>query len=207
MAKELHITQDESTEKIVISDLLPPANVEIVTAGETPVISVSAAGPMGPKGEKGDKGDQGDTAYGIFSPTGSYYSGTVNLKVSGSFQVSGSSISFNSSAIFGTLFSGSFAGNGTGLYNIPTSSILNFEQGVAGVVFPYTGTAAVTGSISLLKDNTTGTDFFIIRSGSFNAVSVSSEGVLKLGEFTTKPAAVAGGIMYFDSGFWVGVDE
>jgi len=208
MAKAIHITQDEDTEKIVISDLLPPANVEVITAGETPIITIAAAGPMGPKGEKGEKGDMGDTAYGIFAPTGSYYSGHVNLKISGSFEVSGSVVNFlNTGTVFGSLFSGSFSGNGSNLVNIPTSSIFNFEQGVAGVVFPYLGKAAVTGSISLLKDTSTGTDFFIIRSGSFNAMSISSQGVLKLGEYTAKPAAVAGGLMYFDSNFWVGVEE
>lgn len=208
MSKEIYITQDGDKERVVISDSLPPSNVEIVTSGETPIITISSAGPMGPKGEKGDKGDTGDTAYGIFSPTGSYYSGNVNLKLSGSFYTSGSLVDFSNSTItLANLFSGSFSGDGRSLTGILTSSIMNFEQGVAGVVFPYRGKAIVSGSLSLLKNPVENTDFFIIRSASFDALSISSTGVVRLGEFIQKPEAIAGGIIYFDSNFWVGTED
>lgn len=155
-------------------------NVVVTRDGTTKVVTVNGVGPRGPKGDQGDN---------LFTKTGSFYSTTNDLKVTGS------------------LFASTFFGDGNGLYNIPTSSIVGFNGAVSQSMFPFIGKAEITGSIQLLKPNIiSGLDFFIIRSGSFNALTITSEGVLKLGEFDELPAPVAGGLAYSQANFWVGIE-
>jgi hypothetical protein len=74
-------------------------------------------------------------------------------------------------------------------------------------MFPYIGKAEITGSVQILRPNIiAGLDFFIIRSGSFNALTVTSDGVIKLGEFNELPPPVAGGLAYSQANFWVGIE-
>jgi hypothetical protein len=50
-------------------------------------------------------------------------------------------------------------------------------------------------------------DFFIIKSGSFVAAQINSEGVMVLGKFDTPPTAVTGGMYYgSDGNFYLGVE-
>ena len=162
------------------------ANVSI-SQGTTTVVTVTARGPQGPKGDVGAS---------IFKPTGSFLSTTSNMQVTGSFSAT------------------TFIGSGSGLTNIPTSSISNFVTEVSRSVssfgfdrpFPYLGDAVITGSLTLRPDTIAGTDFFIIRSGSFNALTVTSDGVLKFGEFETLPDAEPGALAYSQANFWVGLE-
>ena len=178
MAEKLIISNDDNIEKIVFNEERRIVNV-VETSGPTNVITVNSPGP------KGDKGEQGDS---IFALTGSYYSTTSNIQVTGS--------------IFATLF----GGDGSQLFNIPTSSIVNFNQEVIGLVFPYIGEAQITGSLKVQKDPNSNSDFLIIKSGSFNAMTVNGEGVVALGNFNGEPGPVPGGIAYFNSEFWLGFE-
>lgn len=154
-------------------------NVTVVQ-GESKVITVTGAGPRGPKGRAGDN---------LFRPTGSFFSTQNDLQVTGS------------------LFATTFRGDGNALYNIPTSSIVGLHESVSQSLFPFFGKAEITGSIELRRpDVIAGLDFFIIRSGSFNAITVTSDGVLKLGEFEQLPEPVPGGLAYSQANFWVGVE-
>ena len=61
-----------------------------------------------------------------------------------------------------------------------------------------------TGSITLLSDKTT--DFFLLKSGSFDSLTVNGQGILTLGGFAFDPTAVAGGFYYHtnDNEFYLG---
>lgn len=155
-------------------------NVVITADTTTKVVTVNGVGPRGAKGADGA---------GIFIATGSSLNATNNFQITGS------------------LFATTFFGDGNGIYNIPTSSIVGFNSAVSQSMFPFIGKAEITGSIELLRPNIiSGLDFFIIRSGSFNALTVTSDGVLKLGEFDELPTAVAGGLAYSQANFWVGIE-
>jgi hypothetical protein len=178
MSKKVFVTNDDN-DQISISSK-NSTNTVIITKPETKVVTVSAVGPRGPRGFLGGT---------LFGQTGSFYTTTNNLKVTGS------------------LYATEFFGDGNGLYNIPTSSIINFNSEVSKSMFPYIGKAEITGSVQILRPNIiSGLDFFIIRSGSFNAVTVTSNGVLKLGEFIKLPTPVVGGIAYSKSNFWIGIE-
>jgi hypothetical protein len=176
------------SKKIVIHDsdeqsslnIKPTNNNVVIVEPRTRVVTVNGVGPRGAKGDRGDD---------LFTKTGSFYSTTNNLKVTGS------------------LFATTFFGDGNGIYNIPTSSIVGFNNAVSQSMFPFIGKAEITGSVQILKPNIiSGLDFFIIRSGSFNALTVTSDGVIKLGEFDELPTAVAGGLAYSQANFWVGIE-
>lgn len=178
MSKRIIISKDD--EKTQVSSPKAPNKVVIRQDG-TKVVSVNSVGPRGPRGYPGGT---------LWSQTGSYRSTTNNLQVTGSFSAT------------------EFFGDGAGLYNIPTSSIVDFNQAVSQSLFPFYGKAEITGSIELQRPNIiAGSDFFIIRSGSFNALTVTSNGILKLGEFQDLPPAVPGGLAYSKANFWIGVEE
>jgi hypothetical protein len=177
MSKKVIITNDD--DKISISSR-NSSNTVVITKPDTRVVTVNAVGPRGPRGFVGGT---------LFGQTGSFYTTTNNLKVTGS------------------LYATEFFGDGNGLYNIPTSSIINFNSEVSKSMFPYIGKAEITGSVQILRPNIiAGLDFFIIRSGSFNALTVTSDGVIKLGEFNELPPPVAGGLAYSQANFWVGIE-
>ena len=178
MARRIVVTKDD--EQTRIGSPKKPNNV-VVNKKESKVISVTSVGPRGPRGYPGGT---------LWTQTGSFRSTTNNLQVTGSFSAT------------------EFYGSGVGLYNIPTSSIVDFNQAVSQSLFPFYGKAEITGSIELQRPSViAGLDFFIIRSGSFNAVTVTSDGVLKLGEFEELPTAVAGGLAYSQNNFWVGTED
>lgn len=87
---------------------------------------------------------------------------------------------------------------------------------VNGNIFPYTGSAIITGSLevigfstltgSLFVEGSIGYDALAVYSGSEKKVSVNSEGVLALDEFLYTPSAVKGGLMYSASNFWLGIE-
>lgn len=178
MSKRIIVTNDE--EKTTLGTVKVPNKV-VVNQQVSKVVQVASVGPRGPRGLDGSS---------VFKPTGSFLATNNDLQVTGSFSAT------------------EFYGNGAGLYNIPTSSIVNFNQAVSQSLFPFYGKAEITGSIELQRPNIiAGLDFFIIRSGSFNAVTVTSDGVLKLGEFDELPPPVAGGLAYSQANFWVGTED
>lgn len=176
MSSKIIINNDD--DRITLNSRSSP-NIVVVSKNETKVVTVNSVGPRGPRGFLGGT---------LFGQTGSFYTTTNNLKVTGS------------------LYASQFFGSGNGLYNIPTTSIINFDSEVSKSMFPYVGKAEITGSVQILRPNIiAGLDFFIIRSGSFNALTVTSNGVLKLGEFNELPPPVAGGLAYSKANFWIGV--
>jgi len=61
-----------------------------------------------------------------------------------------------------------------------------------------------TGSVSLQSGDTS--DFFLLKSGSFDSLTINGQGVLTLGGFSFDPDAVAGGFYYSsnDNEFYMG---
>jgi len=177
MSRRIIVNSED--EKITLNSKSSP-EIVVVSKNDTRVVTVSSVGPRGPRGFAGGS---------LFGQTGSFYTTTNNFKVTGSFYAS------------------QFYGDGNGIYNISTSSIVNFNSEVSKSMFPYIGKAEITGSVHILRPNIiAGLDFFIIRSGSFNALTVTADGVLKLGDFDELPSPVAGGLAYSKANFWVGVE-
>jgi len=79
--------------------------------------------------------------------------------------------------------------------------------------FPFTGSAqitgslAVTGSSTFLKDTGRAGDFFLIQSASFTALKSTDKGVITFGDFTSLPTAVDGGFAYSGSNFYAGIGD
>lgn len=177
MSKRIIVHDNDETTSLSIK---PTNNNVVIVEPKTRTVVVNGAGPRGPRGFDGE---------GIFKPTGSFLNATNNFQITGS------------------LYATNLFGDGNGLFNIPTSSIVGFNSAVSQSLFPFIGKAEITGSIQLSRPNIiAGLDFFIIRSGSFNALTVTSDGVLKLGEFDELPPPVAGGLAYSQANFWVGVE-
>lgn len=96
-------------------------NQVVVIQQQVEVVEVNSIGPQGEKGDKGEKGDTGATGGGGSTPTGS-------LSLTGSLIVSSSFVDFtNTTAISGSVFSGSFVGDGSGLTNISTTPFVSNE--------------------------------------------------------------------------------
>ena len=66
-----------------------------------------------------------------------------------------------------------------------------------------TGFTQLSGSLQITGSSTS--DFFLIKSSSFEAFKVNNEGVTVLGEYSSDPTLVDGGIMYSGSNFWLGM--
>ena len=87
------------------------------------------------------------------------------------------------------------------------------SSGGSVATFPYTGSAqitgslAVTGSSTFLKDAGKAGDFFLIQSASFTALKSTDKGVITFGDFTNLPTAVDGGFAYSGSNFYAGIGE
>lgn len=95
--------------------------------------------------------------------------------------------------------------------NVVGSTLAKFASGSVGAGFPYTGSADITGSLQVTGSATFevpvgGTDFFIIKSGSANPVKFNGEGIMQFASLNFTPTAVAGGIYYSGSQWFLGVD-
>lgn len=66
-----------------------------------------------------------------------------------------------------------------------------------------TGLTQLSGSFQITGSSTS--DIFIIKSASIDTLKVNTQGVLVLGEMASTPSAVAGGIYYSSSNFYMGV--
>lgn len=75
----------------------------------------------------------------------------------------------------------------------------------AGSGFPFTGSAVITGSLTISGD-VGEQDFFLVRSSSFTSFKISSSNVPVFGNFTTTPPAIAGGFIYSGSNFYAGIE-
>lgn len=75
----------------------------------------------------------------------------------------------------------------------------------AGSGFPFTGSAVITGSLTISGDAGE-QDFFLVKSSSFTSFKISSSNVPVFGAFTTTPTAIAGGFIYSGSNFYAGVE-
>ena len=136
----------------------------------------------------------------------------------------GISFPFATSTTLGTYEDGVLIENSTLTMNFTGSGFNVTSAGSNGVIientgtdpFPYTGSAVITGSLeiigfstltgSLFVQGTIGEDALAVYSGSEKKVSVNSEGVLGLDEFAYTPNAIAGGVMYSGSNFWLGIE-
>lgn len=122
-------------------------------------------------------------------------------------QVSGSFMPLAASADLGIN-----QGLGLAPYNTVVASTLGkFASGSTGTGFPYTGSADITGSLQVTGSATFevpvgGTDFFIIKSGSTNPVKFNGEGIMQFASTNFTPTAVAGGIYYSASQWFLGVE-
>lgn len=75
----------------------------------------------------------------------------------------------------------------------------------AGSGFPFTGSAVITGSLTISGDAGE-QDFFLVRSSSFTSFKISSSNVPVFGAFSTTPTAIAGGFIYSGSNFYAGIE-
>ena len=67
-----------------------------------------------------------------------------------------------------------------------------------------TGLTQLSGSLQITGSSTS--DIFIIKSASIDTLKVNTQGVLVLGEMVNTPTAVAGGVYYSASQFYVGIE-
>ena len=112
-----------------------------------------------------------------------------NAVITGSLTVSGSSVVVNltnAAAISGSVFSGSFVGDGSGL------------TGVSGATFPFTGSAGITGSLNVvgptvLGGNTDVTGSFIV-SGSSPTIDLKGVTTIDEGLKIHTPCSLSVGI-------------
>jgi len=98
-------------------------------------------------------------------------------------------------------------GAGFAAYQIAIPDILdqvNTGSG-AGSGFPFTGSAVITGSLTISGD-VGEQDFFLVRSSSFTSFKISNNNVPVFGNFTTTPTAIAGGFIYSGSNFYAGIE-
>lgn len=111
-----------------------------------------------------------------------------------------------------------FTGNGV---TVETSGsrgvVINIPGGAGGDVFPFTGSAIISGSLevigftnltgSVFIEGTSGSDAFAVSdSSSVKRFSINDEGVAVLAEFANEPTAVEGGMYYSASQFFFGVE-
>ena len=87
---------------------------------------------------------------------------------------------------------------------ISSSADYSLYHGSSAVATITSDGAQFTGSISLRSGNTD--NFFLLKSGSFDSLTINGQGVLTLGGFSFDPDAVAGGFYYSsgDNEFYLG---
>tara|TARA_Y100000385_G_scaffold152517_1_gene158214 strand:- start:2841 stop:3848 length:1008 start_codon:yes stop_codon:yes gene_type:complete len=158
------------------------------------------------------------------SSTFNFFASSSNLPVftegvgkqvsSGASQLMVSNIHNNLMTIASDSDLGASQGLGLAAYQTAVGSIFStFNSGSGGDAFPFSGSAQITGSLSVtgssifsLNPNQTG-DFFLIKSSSFNPLKVNSDGVVAFGKFiNTLPSATEGGVAYSGSNFYVGLE-
>jgi hypothetical protein len=171
-----------------VKDLTSFANITVYTEDNSvnvthPVTNVVQIIEKGPKGDKGEKGDSVTIDSSSFATTGSnIFNG--NQTITGSVTVTNGSSPF-------------FIINSNGYVGLNTST--------PSTQLDVVGNAYITGGLALNYGAYTGEDLFIIKSGSFPALRVNSQGLLILGAFSVLPSAQEGAVAYSASGdFFLG---
>lgn len=131
------------------------------------------------KGPKGDKGNDGITIQ------------------TGSFAITGSNVFVGNQTINGELL----VTNGTSpFFKINSNGYVGLNTNTPTTQLDVIGNTFITGGLALNYGANTGTDLFIIRSGSFPALRVTNEGLLVLGAYESLPTALEGAVAYSASG-------
>ncbi len=130
--------------------------------------------------------------------------------------VAGVDVYYTGSSVRGNAEDLFFTGSGVTVTSTGSRGvIIDIPGGGGGDLFPYTGSAKITGSLevigftnltgSLFIEGTSGEDAFSVApNGGEKAFSVNSEGVVTFAQFDSTPTAVSGGLMYSQSDFWIG---
>ena len=139
------------------------------------------------KGPKGDKGEKGQDAVSVDT---------------GSFAITGSNTFVGNQTIEGEL---SVTDGINPFFIINTNGYVGLNTNTPSTQLDVVGNTYITGGLAISNGTFTGEDLFIIRSGSFPALRVSSEGLLILGAFANLPTAQPGAVVYSASGdFYLG---
>ena len=130
--------------------------------------------------------------------------------------VAGVDVYYTGSSVRGNAEDLFFTGSGVTVTSTGSRGvIIDIPGGGGGDLFPYTGSAKITGSLevigftnltgSLFIEGTSGEDALSVApNGGEKAFSVNSEGVVTFAQFDSTPTAVSGGLMYSQSDFWIG---
>ena len=130
--------------------------------------------------------------------------------------VAGVDVYYTGSSVRGNAEDLFFTGSGVTITSTGSRGvIIDIPGGGGGDLFPYTGSAKITGSLevigftnltgSLFIEGTSGEDALSVApNGGEKAFSVNSEGVVTFAQFDSTPTAVSGGLMYSQSDFWIG---
>ena len=130
--------------------------------------------------------------------------------------VAGVDVYYTGSSVRGNAEDLFFTGSGVTVTSTGSRGvIIDIPGGGGGDLFPYTGSAKITGSLevigftnltgSLFIEGTSGEDALSVApNGGEKAFSVNSEGVVTFAQFDSTPTTVSGGLMYSQSDFWIG---
>ena len=148
---------------------------------------------------------------GIEADSGEFlYVGASQVLAIGAMSTTSSNVSiYDNAAIDSTPAGSSVAGYQIALPTIIDEAVTG--SGGTGAGFPFTGSADITGSLQVTGSATFetgigGNDFFIIKSGSVNPVKFNGEGIMQFANTNFTPSAVAGGIYYSDSQWFLGIE-
>jgi|TARA_B110000908_G_scaffold148703_1_gene181404 hypothetical protein len=108
--------------------------------------------------------------------------------------------------------------NGAGIFGVGGTPpyLLQIQKvpiGLSSNTFPFTGSAQITGSLSItgssifsLNPNQTG-DFFLIKSSSFTPLKINNDGIAVFGKIINAlPTPTEGGVAYSGSNLYVGLE-
>ncbi len=151
--------------------------VNVIPDQNSTIVEVITPGPQGPQGEQGPPGPSGSIDTGSFATTGSnQFNG--NQIITGSLIISGSSTLTNiGPAIFsGSLIvtegiTGSFSGDGSGLFNIASASFADSASYAVNTSFADSASFATTSSYS---NNINGLTKYIALFDTENSLSSSA---------------------------------
>jgi hypothetical protein len=157
-----------------------------------------------------------DTNYGIFIPVNNGVPSLSNLTQNSGLFPDQSYWTDDIIAHSITYLAESGSGGGTGSVTINNNvdNYLIIATGTANTLngessLRYDGTGLIigaTGSAQALLQISGSGDLLLIKNGSNNGIKVNSQGVLQFLSQSSTPTAIAGGIYYSGSAFYVGID-
>ena len=135
-----------------------------------------------------------------FNTAGGHITASGNISASGTITMLTASIGGGIFTSASLAAGGSGGGGGGDLSNIveDTTPQLGGNLDLNTNTISGSGNIKFSGSLEVSTVNATN-DFFLLKSGSLNALKVNGEGVLRLGGFKFTPTAVSGGFYYNDS--------